>query len=273
MRRRVVGLTGVVVVVGAVLWMGAARVNGQMRYWSGQNVAPVFEGWERNPDGSFNFVFGYFNRNYEEALDILVGPDNNLEPGGPDQGQPTFFAPARQKFLFRVRVAKGWPVTKRLVWTLTLRGKTEKANAFLLPEWEINPQVMAMNGAGGGGGTDDDYNQAPVITVGPAQTVSLSTGATVVASVTDDGLPKPRAPRPGAPPRGPLLRVAWSQFRGPVGGRIAFKPGTSPVAADGKASTTATFTLPGPYMVLGMALDGGASATAITSVTVSAAGR
>src|SRR5262245_33479532 len=140
-------------------------VSGQFRYWSGQNVVPVFEGWERNPDGSFNFVFGYFNRNYEETLDILVGPDNNLEPGGPDQGQPTFFAAARQKFIFRVRVPKDWPTDKRLVWTLTVRGKTEKANAFLLPEWEMNSQVMALNGGGGGGGgIDEDYNLPPVIT-------------------------------------------------------------------------------------------------------------
>ena len=34
-------------------------------YHSGQNVQPVFEGWEQNPDGSFNMVFGYLNRNYE----------------------------------------------------------------------------------------------------------------------------------------------------------------------------------------------------------------
>src|SRR5438105_4580528 len=98
------------VLVGVFLCVGADHASGQFRYWSGQNVVPVFEGWERNQDGSFNFVFGYFNRNYEETLDIPVGPDNNMEPGDPDQGQPTFFAPARQKFLFRVRVPKDWPL-------------------------------------------------------------------------------------------------------------------------------------------------------------------
>ena len=123
MRRSRLVVTVVLLVV-CVSFAGR-RVSGQFRYWSGQNVVPVFEGWERNPDGSFNFVFGYFNRNYEESLDVLVGPDNNIEPGGPDQGQPTFFAPARQKFLFRVKVPKDWPITKRLVWTLTVRGKTE----------------------------------------------------------------------------------------------------------------------------------------------------
>jgi hypothetical protein len=264
-------LTVALVLAGAFLWAGAGRASGQLRYWSGQNVVPVFEGWERNQDGSANFVFGYLNRNYEETLDILVGPDNNIEPGGPDQGQPTFFSSARQKFLFKVTVPKDWPTTKRLVWTLTVRGKTEKANAFLLPEWEINSQVMAMNGAGGSaGGSDIDYNQPPVIVFGPAQTIESANSATVVASVTDDGLPKPRAPRPGSPPRPPLLRVAWSQFRGPVGGRVAFKPATSPVA-EGKASTTATFTMPGQYMVLGNAMDGAASATAKLIVNVNPA--
>ena len=39
------------------------RSEAQIRYSSGQNVVPVYEGWERNPDGSFNMVFGYMNRN------------------------------------------------------------------------------------------------------------------------------------------------------------------------------------------------------------------
>src|SRR5688572_21172815 len=75
-----------------VVFVSVAAVAGaQLDYWSGQSVAPVFEGWEPNPDGSFNFVFGYFNRNHEEVLDIPAGPNNGIEPGGPDQGQPTVF--------------------------------------------------------------------------------------------------------------------------------------------------------------------------------------
>jgi hypothetical protein len=260
-------LAAVVVLAGCVMF--ASRASGQMKYWSGQNVVPVFEGWERNADGSFNFVFGYFNRNYEETLDVLIGPDNNIEPGGPDQGQPTFFAPSRQKFLFRVKVPKDWPATKRLVWTLSMRGKTEKANAFRLPEWEMNSQVMALNGAGGGGGgTDEDYNQPPVISFNGPVSASFPESATVVASVTDDGIPKPRPPRRGSPPRGPLLRVAWLQYRGPVGGRISFSPATTPVA-NGKAETVASFTAPGQYSVLGVAMDGAASGTATVTVNVS----
>ena len=98
----------------------------QIRYATGQNVVPVFEGWERNADGSFNMVFGYMNRNYEEEVDMPVGPNNALEPGGVDQGQPAHFYPRRQQFVFKVRVPKDWG-KKDLVWTLTSHGKTEKA--------------------------------------------------------------------------------------------------------------------------------------------------
>jgi hypothetical protein len=75
--------------------------HAQIRYAAGQNVVPVFEGWERNADGSFNMVFGYMNRNYEEHVDIAVGFNNSLEPGGVDQNQPTHFYPRRQQFVSR----------------------------------------------------------------------------------------------------------------------------------------------------------------------------
>ena len=50
----------------------------------GQGVYPVYEGWYKNSDGSFTFLVGYFNRNTKEAIDVPVGPDNHVEPGGPD---------------------------------------------------------------------------------------------------------------------------------------------------------------------------------------------
>src|SRR5687767_1221977 len=67
-----------------------AGKDGQLTYTSGQIVVPIFGGWTQNPDGSFEMVFSYFNRNWQEELDVPVGPDNNLqpEPFGPDAGQP-----------------------------------------------------------------------------------------------------------------------------------------------------------------------------------------
>jgi hypothetical protein len=75
---------------------------------SGLNVVPAFEGWEKNADGTFNLVFGYLNRNYDEVIDIPVGPSNSIEPGGPDRGQPAHFYPRRSRFVFRVQVPKDW---------------------------------------------------------------------------------------------------------------------------------------------------------------------
>ena len=75
-------------VVACVLVIAATSDATAQTYHSGQNLQPVFEGWEQNTDGSFNMVFGYLNRNYEEQLNIPVGPANFLAPGAPDQGQP-----------------------------------------------------------------------------------------------------------------------------------------------------------------------------------------
>src|SRR5882672_12885161 len=108
---------------------------------TGQNIAPSFEGWEQNPDGTFNMVFGYFNRNWEEQPDVPIGPDNNVEPGGPDQGQPTHFFPRRNKLVFRVRVPKDFG-DKELVWTLTVNGKTERAYATLKTNYIIEKRIL-----------------------------------------------------------------------------------------------------------------------------------
>ena len=77
-----------------------ALVSAQLSYSSGQPVAPAFEGWDRNPDGSFNMIFGYMNKNWEEEIEVPVGPENNIAPGGPDQGQPAHFYPRRNRFVF-----------------------------------------------------------------------------------------------------------------------------------------------------------------------------
>ncbi|HEY6372714.1 MAG TPA: hypothetical protein VIX37_19200, partial [Candidatus Sulfotelmatobacter sp.] len=57
-----------------------------VRMARGQDVTPAFEGWIANPDGTFTLYFGYMNRNYEEELDIPIGPNNNIcfAPDGVD---------------------------------------------------------------------------------------------------------------------------------------------------------------------------------------------
>src|SRR5262245_57762822 len=71
---------------------------------SGASITGAFEGWFKNADGSFNLLLGYYNRNTKQEVDIAIGPGNRIDPGGPDQGQPTHFLTGRQWGLFTVKV-------------------------------------------------------------------------------------------------------------------------------------------------------------------------
>ena len=232
----------------------AASAPDAQTYSSGQNASPAFEGWEQNEDGSFNFVFGYMNRNWEEELNVPVGPDNAIEPGGPDRGQPTRFLPRRNRFMFRVRVPKDWG-EKELVWTLTTKGKTEKAYATLRQDYFIDDVVMASETGALGAGTSSPEvraNKRPVVKIDGEKnrTVKVGDWLPVAAWVTDDGVPKPRNTSPAATaraiaalanaspntPRNPAyippsritvnkrtgLHMAWFVYRGD--GTVRFEP-------------------------------------------------
>ena len=97
-------------------WDLGAQTLARTRHWTGQGVAPVYEGFDINPDGTFNMWFGYMNRNFEEHVDLDVGSDNRFESGPPDRGQPTHFAPRRHKDIFRVVVPKDFGEDAKLVW-------------------------------------------------------------------------------------------------------------------------------------------------------------
>jgi hypothetical protein len=105
---------------------------------TGQTVQPAFEGWWQNPDGTFNLMFGYFNRNAKEILDIPIGPNNHFDPGPADQGQPTHFLPRRQKGVFTVTVPKDFG-DKKLNWTIVSNGHTLTIPGHLGDAWIINP--------------------------------------------------------------------------------------------------------------------------------------
>src|SRR6202790_5729335 len=105
---------------------------------SGQSVTGAYEGWFKNPDGSFSILFGYLNRNLKEELDIPVGPNNRIDPGGADQGQPTHFLPRRQWGLFTVTVPENFG-TDKLTWTLVANGQTTAVPAHLDARWQISP--------------------------------------------------------------------------------------------------------------------------------------
>jgi hypothetical protein len=247
------GQATLLLVALTVLLIGQRSGAQSLTYSRGQNASPAFEGWEQNPDGSFNFLFGYMNRNWEEEIDVPVGSDNTLDPGGPDQGQPTHFLPRRNRFVFEVRVPKDWG-EKELVWTLTTKGKTEKAYATLRTDSKVDDVVKASETGALGAGTSSPEvraNKPPEVKIDGAKTRSVRTGQPLplVAWVTDDGVPKPRSVGPDQtttavrraeaegrrglnpaliPPRQNTvgkrvgLHLAWFVYRG--SGKVSFDP-------------------------------------------------
>jgi hypothetical protein len=168
-----------------------------LSYTKGQNVSPAYEGWEEAADGSKYFLFGYMNRNWEEELNVAVGPDNSFTPGTPDQGQPTHFLPRRNRFVFRVPVPKSFSEKDEMIWTLTTYGRTEKAYATLRLDYKVDDVVKASETGALGAGTSSPEvraNTPPVAKLEGPKTLTAKVGqpVTLTMMVTDDGVPKPR---------------------------------------------------------------------------------
>ena len=292
-------LISVLALALAVVAAGSAR--SQTLFLKGQNVQPAYEGWERNPDGTITMVFGYLNRNYEEALHIPVGADNFFEPGPPDRGQPTHFYPRRQSFVFRVTVPADWG-NERLIWTMTYNGRTSTASGNLMPVWELDPGVYKSNRNSGGnfGRYEKEWaeNEPPSVRVvgNDAVTITLPERLTLTVTASDDGqqsgrLNRRRRPRTGATPAVPLrsvpaisgrsnpigqnmvqasaayetgLAVSWLHYRGR--GTVTFEPRVAPIdsAAGGTAVTSVRFSGPGTYILRAVADD----SVLVTSVNV-----
>jgi hypothetical protein len=285
------------VAVAVLVLIGGTAPIGQIQHLSGQNIAPDYQGWEPNPDGSFDMIFGYMNRNYEEHLHIPIGPNNNIEPGGPDRGQPTFFLPRRNRNVLRIKVPADFG-NKELVWTVTANGKTERAYGTLKPDYAHDKAVQYLNTSGISMVGRATRNQAPVVSIEGAtkRTATVGEPITLSAIVTDDGIPAPRpAPRQSVGFRSSVgLRVAWFVFRGQgnavtfdpeqikvypdfitEGGNSPWSPGWAPppVPKDNKFPVNVTFAEPGAYVVRVLGHDGGAETAQDVTVTVQAAGR
>ncbi|HEV3141521.1 MAG TPA: hypothetical protein VGY57_13440 [Vicinamibacterales bacterium] len=265
----------------------------QTKFNSGQDVVPYFEGWIRNTDGSFDMVFGYFNRNWQEELAIAPGPNNSVVvpgQGGPDRGQPTYFLPRRQAWSFRVRVPANFG-KQEVTWTIVANGKKEVAFGTLEPVEEITERIIMTRGGLNPG--EEDPNKPPVVTIAPVANASAAAPVTLTALVTDDGLPKPRealSTRPAgassvgrgasatdatriqaqansnATPRARGLTVSWMEVRGPA--KVTFEKATGLAVVDGKATVTAKFAAPGMYVLRASANDGALTTKADVTVMV-----
>jgi hypothetical protein len=246
---------GLLLVAGALLAF-AQPLPPEPARDAGSSVTGAFEGWFKNPDGSFSLLLGYYNRNRKQEVDVPVGPNNAIEPGGPDRGQPTHFMPGRGWGLFTVKVPADFGDGK-ITWTIAANGKTTVIPASLKPDWEISPFMEASVG-----------NTPPVLSFdehGPSvqgprglmvdrkakvgEPLALTVWVSDDAKFTSSSGAKPKDLAP--------ITLKWIPYRAP--GRVVFsndRPVVQKVeprdgaAFNGTASTTATFSEPGEYVLL-----------------------
>jgi hypothetical protein len=244
----------------------------------GSSVTPAFEGWYYSKDGSQNLLVGYFNRNTKQELDIPVGPNNRIEPGGPDMGQPTHFATGRQWGVFSIKLPKDFG-TKKLTWTIVANGLTNAITLHTQADYVVEPFEDAANK-----NTPPKLkfrDGGPLFTGAPAgiaekYTATVGEPLTLTVWATDEGakinVPEGRGRGRGAAARGatpgagdaaagrgatpesaftppPPIALTWTMFRGP--GAVKFENQKPKIAVDegGKATTTATFSAPGEYIL------------------------
>src|SRR5262245_28654626 len=103
---------------------------------SGGPIYATFEGWGPLKDGTNALLLGYFNRNKTQTIDIPIGPENDIEPGGPDYGQPTHFLTGRQYGMFAITVPKDFG-NKKLTWTIVANGTKTNVTFWLNPPYWI----------------------------------------------------------------------------------------------------------------------------------------
>jgi hypothetical protein len=236
----------------------------------GSSVTGAFEGWFYAKDGSTYALLGYFNRNTKQEFDIPAGQNNRIEPGTPDQGQPTHFLTGRQWGVFTIKVPKDM-AGKKLMWTLVANGFTNAITIHTQADYIVEPYEDPAN-----------KNTPPVVKfeadgktftgppIGIAATYAGTVGVplTLTTWVTDEG-PKINIPEPTSRGRGratgdaaargrsnippefqppPPLAVTWSKFRGP--GDVKFDNAKPEIdKGDGKSTAAATFSAPGDYIL------------------------
>ena len=229
----------------------------------GQRVAPFFDGFYENDDGSVSLSFGYSNLNATEVVEIPLGPNNFIEPKEFDGRQPTSFPPVsgggptgarrdRERGVFTVTVPAKF--TGDVVWTLRHAGQTHKvpgrtkAGAYGL-RWPMAmgsiPPTLRFSATGPTGrgpvGIESALMPATVgvplpLTIWLKDDSQRDSGADGGVQFKDRG------------PARPAINVNWYKHSGP--GPVVFDPAKSGLTdLEGSATATATFTQPGTYML------------------------
>jgi hypothetical protein len=196
-----------------------------------QPIYPAYDGYLKNPDGSYTLAFAYFSHN-AGPVTIPAGEHNFFAPGPPDRGQPMTFLPGHQRFQCIMVVGADFDGKTR--WTVTYAGTTTGTSQNMLQSnWNLvegAEELKKIAYAGAPRGVC--LNQAPRVrvlgmTAGRPLTASSSERLNLFGSVSDEGLP-----------RTGTLTVKWTQISG---------PGTAVFENDRAARTRATFSQPGNY--------------------------
>lgn len=257
--KRLVSLCAAGATAGGVLLLGE-QLPSEPRRQFGASVTGAFEGWFHSTDGSRSFLLGYLNRNTTQELDVPIGPNNRIEPGGPDLGQPTHFLPGRQWGMFVVSVPKDFTPQQKFTWTIVANGQAMSIPLRLNNDYVVSPFTdvavkntppvvrFEQNGP---------TIQGPLASVATAITRAASLSALFVLNlwITDDAKYTSGTNAPLRNPPPPTVTLTWSKYRGP--GAVTFdrvnpaveklQGGEAPF--NGKAMATARFSQPGDYVL------------------------
>jgi hypothetical protein len=224
----------------------------------GASVTAAYEGWFDNADGSHNFLIGYLNRNYSQAVDVPIGPNNTMAPNGPDLGQPTHFLPGRQTGVFIVTMPKEFGAKERVTWSITVNGQTNSIPFWMNPDYQVSPftdiavgnkpPVVRFDPSGA-------TIQGPITTIAKAiaRTATMSAGLTLPLWASDDAKYSSGSNAPQRNPP-PAVILHWSKYRGPGDVTIdkassTFEKIDGAAAFNGKSTLTAKFSAPGEYIL------------------------
>ncbi len=238
--------------VGACVLTSAAWVAGGQapplpiapQHQSGQGVTPAYDGWFTNADGTFTLLVGYFNRNRSQTLDIPIGPNNHIDSGGPDYGQPTHFDVQHGWGVFAVRVPADFG-TKKLTWTIVAGGETNSIPFTLHMNYAVGP--FKDQATGNPPPTVKFTPTGPALTGPPVGfaaelTTTLAQPLTWTYWIADAPYIDPTGRRKPGPPTSSLFK-----HRGP--GDVTFESPKPKAADDGLVAATARFSAPGDYVI------------------------
>jgi hypothetical protein len=228
----------------------------------GTSVTGAFEGWFAAPAGSRYFLIGYLNRNSSQAVDVPIGPNNHIDPGGPDMGQPTHFLAGRRWGMFAIKVpAEFTGPDQRLTWTIVANGQPTTIPLRLHPDYVVSPftDVAVKNTPPLLRFAEQGPSvQGPLAMMSTAVTRTTNVSSALPLSVWTEDDAKFASGTMALPKNlPPPVRVYWSQYRGPAA--VTFDKVNPPseilagggvnVLFKGKSATTAKFSQPGDYVL------------------------